>query len=211
MLQKKKIPSASLYVTLYRFVKANIIYDAGRGWYSTIANQFSPRYEPIEKISQQMEKQYPHLTFSIWSTEQLQSFAHHLMGRFTAFIYTDMDAIGTITRFLQDRKYMAYPNPRQSEVEKYVTTSEHRVIVRPLVTEGPLDGHYATIEKILIDLFLEKDRLFLMDGAEYNRIFENVIFSHRINMGKLFRYAERRKVKASIIKICQSYKHSIIM
>jgi hypothetical protein len=133
------------------------------------------------------------------------------MSRFTTFIYTEKDAISSVTEFLQSQEYTVYPNPKQADVEKYVATSDRRIIVRALVTEEPLDGHYATIEKTLIDLFLEKDRLFLMDGAEYKRIFEGIIFSNRINIGRLLRYAARRELKSSVMKLLLEYKSTIIM
>ena len=200
-----------MYATLYRFVKAEAIFDAGRGWYSTIATPFTPQYEPIKDINQKIENQFPQLQFSAWSTEQLQPFAQHLMSRFTIFIYTETDAINSVTDFLKSQQYTVYPNPKQADVEKYVATSDRRIIVRPLVTEDPVDGHYATIEKVIIDLFLEKDRLFLMDSEEYKRIFENLIFSNRVIMGRIFRYGARRRIKASIVKLCSEHKSSIIM
>ncbi|MFH0988476.1 MAG: DUF6577 family protein [bacterium] len=210
-LRKRKIPSSSLHGTLYRLVESKAVFNAGRGWYSTIATPFTPQYESIKEIARQIEKQFPQLQFSVWSTEQLQSFAHHLMSRFTTFLYTETDAIRSVTEFLQSQQQTVYPNPKQSEVEKYVALSNRRIIVRSLVTKEPVEGHYATIEKILIDLFLEKDRLFLMDSAEYKRIFGNIIFSNRITMGGLFGYASRRNITASLVKLCSDYKSTIIM
>lgn len=210
-LRKKNIPSTTLYATLHRFVEAKTIFDAGKGWYSTIQTPFTPQYESVKEIARQIEKQFPKLNFSVWSTEQLQPFAHHLMSRFTTFVYTETDAISSVTEFLQSQQYTVYPNPKQADVEKYVATSDRRIIVRALVTEEPLDRHYATIEKTLVDLFLEKDRLFLMDGTEYQRIFEGLIFSNRINIGRLLRYAARRELKSSVMKLLLGYKSTIIM
>ena len=208
---KKQIPSASLYTTLYRFVESKTLFDAGRGWYSTIQMPFKPQYDSVKAIARQVEKQFPQLQFSVWSSEQLQPFAHHLMSRFTSFLYTESDAIVPVAEFLQNQKHMVYPNPKQTEVEKYVAASDRRIIIRQLITEEPVEGHYATIEKVLIDLYLEKDRLFLMDLAEFKHIFENIILANRINMGRLFRYAGRRKVKASIVKLCSEHKDLIII
>ncbi|MBM4167670.1 MAG: hypothetical protein FJ215_00710 [Ignavibacteria bacterium] len=208
---KNRIPPSSLYTTLYRLVESKMLFDAGRRWYSTIPTPFKPQYASVRTIARLVEKQFPQLQFSVWSTEQLQPFAHHLMSRFTIFLHTETDAITPVAEYLQGRKYTVYSNPKQTEVEKYVVASDRRIIVRQLVTEEPVDGHYATIEKTLVDLFLEKDRLFLMDLAEFKRIFENIIFAHRINMGRLFRYAERRKVKTSIVKLCSEHKDSIII
>lgn len=208
---KRKIPPATLYTTLYRFVEAKKLFDAGRGWYSTIQTPFKPQDDSVKAIVRQVEKQFPQLQFSVWSSEQLQPFAHHLMSRFTTFLYTESDAIVPAAEFLQNQKHTVYPNPKQTEVEKYVAASDRRIIIRQLVTEEPVEGHFATIEKVLIDLYLEKDRLFLMDLAEFKRIFENVVFAHRINMGRLFRYAGRRKVKARIVKLCSEQKDLIII
>jgi hypothetical protein len=192
-------------------VESKSLFDAGRGWYSTIPTPFKPKYESVTAIARLTTKQFPQLQFSLWSSEQLQPFAHHLMGRFTSFLHTESDAIVPVTDFLLKHKYVAYPNPKQVEVEKYVATSDGRIIVRQLITEEPAEGHYATIEKILVDLFLEKDRLFLMDLAEFTRIFENIVFAHRINMGRLLRYAERRKVKTSMLKLLYEHKDLIII
>lgn len=170
-----------------------------------------PQYEPIKGIVREVTKQFPQLQFSLWSTEQLRPFAHHLMNRFTAILHTETDAISSVAEFLQSRNNAVYSNPKQAEVEKYVAGVNRRIILRPLVTKEPLEGHYATIEKILVDLFLEKDRLYLMDGAEYKRIFENIIFSNRITMGRMFGYAERRKIDKSLVKLCLEFSSSIIM
>ena len=210
-LTRKGIPSTSLYGTLYRLVDSGRIFDAGRGWYSTIDPPFVPHYDSINGIVDQLGNRYPRLQFSVWSTEQLQAFAHHLMTRYTVFLFTETDAISSVTEFLQNQKHTAYPNPKQTEVVKYVASANRRIIVRPVVTKEPVEGHFATIEKILVDLFLEKDRLFLMDGAEYRRIFENIIFANRIVMGRLFGYAERRKINASLVKLCSEYRSLIIM
>jgi hypothetical protein len=210
-LRKKKNPSTTLYATLHRFVGAKTIFDAGKGWYSTIQTPFTPHYESIREVVRQLEKQFPQLYYSVWSTEQLQPFAHHLMNRCTTFVYTETDAIRSVTEFLQSQQYTVYSNPKQADVEKYVAASNRKIIVRALVTEEPVDGHYATIEKVLVDLFLEKDRLFLMDGAEYKRIFEGLIFSNRINIGRLLRYAARREIKSSVMKLLSEHKSTTIM
>jgi len=207
---REGISPASLYTTLYRLRGSNQLFDAGRRWYSTIPEAFRPEYEPVIAIARDVESRFPLLRFSIWSNEQLQPYAHHLLGKFSTFLYTDSDAIQPVTEFLQSRNYAAYPNPRQSDVDRYIKAFDRRIIVRQSITEAPVKDHFAEIEKILIDLYLEKDRLDLLDLAEYRRIFENVVFSHRINMGSLSRYAARRKIKNRILNLCSDYEHLII-
>ncbi len=200
---RKPIPPASLYVTLHRLTASQILFDAGKGWYSTIAEPFRSHHRGLQGISRLIEKQFPQLTFSSWSTEELQPFVHHIAARFTTFVYTESDAIVPLTEFLRTRKFTAFAHPSLRDVEKYVTPSDRRVIVRPLITEEPVGHHLATIEKILVDLFLEKDRLFLMDAAEYKRVMANIALSYRINLGRMFRYADRRRVKPRIASVCR--------
>jgi hypothetical protein len=85
-------------------------------------------------------------------------------------------------------------------VEKYFNAASVSIVIRPRITREPVEGYYAAIEKILIDLFIEKDRLQLMDGSEYQQILHNLISSQRINMGRSLEYAERRKVKGLFLK-----------
>ncbi len=176
------------------------VFDAGRGWYSTISQPFNQHTAPVEDLAAQLRAKFPFLTFSCWSTEQLQGYAHHLIVQFTPFVYTDSDSMSSVAEFLKESNYDAHLNPRKGEVEKYFTPSSTAVVIRPSVSEEPVDGHYATPEKMLIDLFVEKDKLYLMDGAEYNRIFRNLALSYRINMARLLRYSDRRKVKTTFVK-----------
>ena len=122
------------------------------------------------------------------------------MVRFVRLVYTDADSLSSVAEFLKESHYDAHLNPRKEEVEKYFTPSSTAVVVRPSVSEEPVNGIYATAEKMLIDLFVEKDKLYLMDGAEYNRIFRNLALSYRINMARLLRYSDRRKVKAIFVR-----------
>ena len=84
---------------LVDFGKEGILYGAGRGWYSFIKQSFELDQRPVKKIIAAMEKKYPLLSFSVWSTEQLKSFAHHMLARFITFVYVDRDAMGGGIRF----------------------------------------------------------------------------------------------------------------
>jgi hypothetical protein len=185
---------------LYNMKKAGDLYDAGKGWYSSIPEAFHSSIKSLDKLDSMIHKQYPLLSFSLWSTEQLQPFAHHLMSQFTHFVFVEVDAISSISDYLREQGYQTYANPQKLEVEKYFHASPKTVVIRPSITREPVEGHFAKVEKILIDLFIERDRLFLMDEAEYERVFRNLVLSNRINMARLLGYAERRKIEDSLRK-----------
>jgi hypothetical protein len=204
-----KYNSTTVNQYLYNLKTEGELFDAGRGWYATVNASLELNTKPVEKLKSVVAKQFPLLKFAVWSTEQLQPFEHHMMTQFTSFIYTDIDAMKPVVECLKDNDYNVYLNPQQSEVAKYFEPTS-ATVVRQSVTEEPVEGYYATVEKILVDMFLEKDRLHLMDGAEYERIFRNLVLLHRINMPRLLRYADRRKVKASLIKDILAAEQDVI-
>jgi len=77
-------------------------------------------------------------------------------------------------------------------------TTEQAIVVRRTISEEPKQDNYATIEKILVDLFIEHKRLDLFDDWEYQQLFKTIITQYRINMAGMMRYAGRREVKEKI-------------
>jgi len=202
-LAKRKPKYAPLTINqyLYNLSAQKKLFDAGRGWYSTLPNALKLDTAPLRDLESTVKAKFPLLSFSCWGTEQIQPFAHHLQTNFVRFLYVERDAIPSVAEYLVAKGYDAYPNPGIPELEKYFKPNNRSVIVRGSITEEPVEGHYATIEKILVDLYLEKDRANLMDGAEYKRVFKNLAYSQRINIARLLRYAQRRKVKKAFTQI----------
>ncbi|MDP3041269.1 MAG: hypothetical protein Q8N62_00825 [Candidatus Omnitrophota bacterium] len=179
---------------LVDFGKEGILYGAGRGWYSFIKQSFELDQRPVKKIIAAMEKKYPLLSFSVWSTEQLKSFAHHMLARFVTFVYVDRDAMGGVYDFLKDSGYDVWLNPRGNDARKF-SIGEKTVVIRPAITRERSSGHVADIEKILVDLLVEASDLKLMDEDEHSRILGNVLAAGRVDVGALLNYAKRRKLK----------------
>lgn len=183
---------------VYNLKNAGEIYDAGRGWYSNISQAFQLDKEPVKKIIDLVEKQFPLLSFSCWSTEQLRSYFHHLQAKFVTFVYSDRDYIPPIFEFLRENDFNAYLNPFQYEIKKSFLVEEDTIIIRPSITKAPSQDHFATIEKILVDLYVENEKLQLTEDWEFNNLFIEIISSQRISMASLLGYAIRRKVTDEI-------------
>lgn len=179
---------------LVDFGKEGILYGAGRGWYSFVKQPFELDCVPVKKIITTMEKKYPLLSFSAWSTEQLKSFVHHMLARFVTFVYVDRDAMGGVYDFLKDSGYDVWLNPRGNDARKF-SIGEKTVVIRPTITRERSNGHVADIEKILVDLLVEASDLKLMDEDEHSRILGNVLADGRVDVGALLNYAKRRKLK----------------
>jgi len=192
----------SLKKCLYLLKKNGLIYGAGRGWYSTIKEEFKLDTKPIEKIITLIRKKFPLLKFSCWSTKQIEGFFHHLPSQFVTFVYTDKDFLQPLKDFLTDNGYNVYLNPYKTEAERYVELKNRTVILRPSISSRKFKNQYlAKIEKIFVDLFMEIKRIDFMDREEFQKVISNVILTYRIDVASMLDYAYNRKVKDKIQSI----------
>lgn len=184
---------------LYDLKGRGVIHDAGYGWYSTIEKPFSLDTSPLADLVNLLTKKFPLLPFSCWTTAQIQGYSHHIPVRFVSLLYVDVDDVMPLFEFLRAKDFNVYANPGKAETEKQFMIGERTIVLRPHITEGPVEAYHATIEKILVDLFVEKDRLMLMDSAEYERVARNLLGSTRINMARMLRYARRREMRRNLV------------
>jgi hypothetical protein len=180
---------------LHELAQSHFIYEAGRGWYSSLATPFTLNREPVSSLVQELNKTFPLLEFSCWSTAQIASYAHHQLARFVAFVHTERDNMETVAEALRNMGWLVYLHPTQKETAKSFRPAEKTVVVRPVVSRAPVDGKYATIEKILVDLCAEAAALRLLDAGEYQRLVANLASRDRISVGTLAQYAKRRNLK----------------
>jgi len=189
----------TLKKNLYLLKKDRLIYEAGRGWYSTIKEGFELDAKPVEKIIELIKEKFSHLEFSCWSTEQLKGFFHHLPSQFMTFIYSDKDFLQSLKDFLSDNGYNVYLNPYKIEADKYVELKAKTVILRPSISSRePKHQCLAKIEKIIVDLLMETKKINLIDMEEYKKIVSNIVLSYRISIAEVLDYADRREIKKRV-------------
>ena len=192
--KKNQITNSSLKVYLHSLQKDKVIFDAGKGWYSSIEKQFDLDKEPIEDIIKDINQKLPLLSFSCWSTAQLNSFTHHILSKFITFIYTDSDYIRNTAEMLRGAGYNVYENPNKAEIEKQFSLIDKTVIIRPSISKQPDNKkNDAPTEKILVDFLIENQKLNIMEESEAGNVVKNVLISGRIKMSTLISYSKRRK------------------
>jgi hypothetical protein len=181
-----------LRVYMSEAMATGAVYDAGRGWYSRLAEPFKLNTKPVAALARRLEKQFPLLEFTCWSTEQIAGYGHHLLAKFVTFVHTDRDAMESVFEHLRDAGFDTYLNPRGQAASQF-STRERTVVVRPKATTQPAEGHLATIEGLLVELFMECRALPFMDVGEFFRTFENLAGSRRILLARLLDYARERR------------------
>ena len=204
--ERIKFEEDTLKKYLYLLKKNEVMYPAGRGWYSNIQKEFELNIEPTNKIIKLLMAKFPLLEFSCWSTEQLKGFFHHLPSQFITFIYADKDFLQSVKDFLMENDYNVYLNPYKIEAEKFVELKINTIILRPSISSRvPREKNRAKIEKILVDLFMEMKKISLIDEEEYTKIISNIILNYRINMAEMLDYADRRELKEQIWHVIKGF------
>jgi len=189
-----KYADISIKKSLKQLVDDQFIFSAGRGYYYRISSELNLDPLAIEPIVKNINRKFPLLEFSVWSTKQLNFAFHHLQNKFFTFIYADKDSLIYLRDYLIDDGFSIFLNPTKSDLKRTAFTSENSIILRNYVARSISTDHIASIEKIMVDLYLESDRLNIFDKSEYSRVFEYLLQNYRLNISALLAYAERRKI-----------------
>jgi hypothetical protein len=193
--------NSTLKTYLSNALSDNLIYSAGKGWYSGIKEPFELDTKPVKKILTLLKKDFPLLDFQCWSTAQINTYTQHLLARHITFVYTESDAISTVAENLRSSGYSVFANPNKAEIAKTFRVDEKTVVVRPAISKQPQgEDHVAPIEKILVDLVIEAEALKFMDESEAHLVADNATAAGRVLMAELLGYAKRRVTDFSWLK-----------
>ena len=178
---------------LVEAVAQGLLHDAGRGWYSRLAEPFVLNGKPVAVLLRTLEKAFPQLEFSCWSTEQVAPYGHHLLSKFVSFVHTERDAMESVGDRLRDAGWEVTVNPRGVAVRDFTIRGNRTVVIRPRTTTQPIEAHQVTIEGLLVELFIEANALKLMDTGEYLQVLANLAGQRRIRLAALLDYARERR------------------
>jgi hypothetical protein len=201
-------------ITIKKYLKnlcdESITFSAGRGYYSTIPKVIELKDEQLNLLVKVIRQNYPLINFSVWSTKAISFAFHHLQNRFYTFLSAEKEALVFLRDFLIEKKYDVYLNPLPGELDKNVLLKNGSIILRPSITRSKAIKNIASIEQILIDLYVEKDRLKLIDASEYKRVFSYFITNFRISISSLLTYSARRKIQPAIKHLIEKYTNATI-
>ncbi len=191
--QRVVCPPPLLRGYLSGFMRAGVIHNAGRGWYSRLAQPFVLDPKPVASLADGLGKAFPLVAFSCWSTEQIKGAMHHLLSRFVTVVNVEADAMESVWEHLRDAAWDAWLNPRGAQVARFAVR-ERTVVVRRESSKSPSREHLAPIEKLLVELYFEARDLDLMSLADFHAMLANLAGSRRIQIATLMSYAVERKL-----------------
>ena len=177
------------------FAKEGIVFDAGRGWYSSLEGKLSLRKEPVQQWVSLLRERFPFLEFACWSTEQLNPFMHHMLSRFVTLLYVERDAMESVAGALQEAGMSVHVNPGKQELSRIVASKDQMVVIRPSIKKQPMDSSgYAQEEKILVDFMIENGHFKWVEVSEAEHVVKNALTAGRIDRGCFEMYKHERQL-----------------
>lgn len=185
---------------LYALKSEGIVFSAGKGVYSSVAEEFGfTEKSRVVKIRQLLKKQYPELDFLIWNTLYFQPYYHHMQTHNITFVEVESDAIRPVADSLS-RNYRFVTMEKASRVApKNFDITRDPIVVKLIVKGSPRKGHTPTLEKMLVDLFVIKDKYYTMADNDYWELWRGIDGLFRVNVGSLIAYAKSRRYFQDIL------------
>lgn len=187
------IPTLKDY--LAEAVDRGILHDAGKGWYSRLSEPVQLDPEAHAARVESVEKAFPLLEFSVWSTTQFNPWLHHLLAQPVHFLNAPADALETIGDTLRNEGWDVVVDPADSAARKAIRPGERMVVLRPTLSRQPAPkGRQAGIEQMCVDLLVENKRCGLMDDEEAKSAIQRILCQNLLHIAAMQRYAESRKL-----------------
>ena len=189
-----------------RMVYAGDLIRVARGVYASASDKTIFKAEPSKeeiKLFEELRNRFPFAPFCIYNGSVLIPLQHHLSCNNITYVETDRNAVESVFNFIRESSDRVWLMPDADFVYRYIDLSKGGIIVKPLVTEAPLQYingvSTPTIEKLLVDIRKDADFAYLQ-GMEATRMIDNANTLYVVNKTRLNRYARRR----GCLLICSS-------
>ncbi|NLA23706.1 MAG: type IV toxin-antitoxin system AbiEi family antitoxin domain-containing protein [Bacteroidales bacterium] len=201
-----ELPQTTLNWRVYYLVQKGILERLGRGVFRIGKNHiFVPEITPQQKsIYNKVSSIFPFSLFSIWNTSIINEFSQHQSNSNITFVEVEKESLQSVFYKLKETKNNVFIEPTNDIIDNYISNTKNPIIVKMLITEAPLQKVNTittiTIEKLLVDLFCEKELFYTFQGKELRTIIEESFSKYSVNQNKMMRYANRRGKKKAFFE-----------
>ena len=153
-----------------------------------------PHSEFASSIAGEIMAAHPYLDFRIFELVQLNEFVNHQIAHNIVFVSVE----GDLEEFVFDtlwgnHKGSVLLKPDANDLFRYMT--DNMIVIIKLPTESPrgTTAFWDTrIEKMLVDVAVDKLLRRVVDPGEYPAIYQDAFHKYAIDKSAMFRYARRR-------------------
>lgn len=163
--------------------------------YSNAKRVYSYVYsEQARYVAEDIQQEYPYIDFRVFELTQLNVFVNHLFAHNTIFVSVENDVIDYVFDTLRDK----YPGrimlkPKADEYYRYLV--DDQIVIQRLPSESPKgieEPWQSRLEKILVDITVDKLLSEIVSESEYSSIFTQAFARYLIDTGAMIRYANRK-------------------
>lgn len=179
---------------LFQLKQENVVFEAGYGFFSTVAEKFP--FTPVrrvEVIRQCLKKNYPLVDFLIWDTKIFAPLYHHTQTHHITFVEVEKDLVFPIHEHLYGKYRGVLKERRVKSFFAGFDVTLDPVVVRAMPSRSPREGNVPALEKILVDMYLDMNRYSYIGHSDYLELWWDLIRLYRINIRELIGYSRRRK------------------
>ena len=202
---KSELTQNSINWRIHNLVQKGILERIGKGVFRVGQNRlYIPEITSKQKtIYNTISSKFPFSKFCVWNSNILNEFSHHQSNMNFILLEVEKESLQSVFYEMKKNKNDVFIEPSEGIIENYVIYQKNPVIVKTLITEAPLQEvekvFTTTIEKLLVDIFCDKDLFFAFQGKELRTIMEEAFMKYSVNQNKIIRYANRRGKKEELI------------
>jgi hypothetical protein len=198
---------------LYALEKMEVLTPFGRGQYAFLKKKrkWQPHPSPfLEEICNSISIQFPYIEYQIWETSELNEFMVHQPIRNHIILESEKMSLDALFSFLIEKfPGRVYLEPDRAMIERYAYQQPVSVFVCKWISQAPRDRRYpgipyAKLEKILVDLFVDRDRYFIFQDGELETIYKYIFSNYLLDKKSMFRYAGRRNASVKLKEFIQN-------
>jgi len=204
-LSEPEININTLRWRVYKLKNDGLISKISQGVYALQSHQiWAPVINStIKSIYKRIEKHFNKLNFMIWHTAWINEFSNLQAFRYMIVIEVEKEFTQSVFEYLKETGLKnVYFNPDKKEIDYYLNDVSETYVVKAMISKSPSllieNIKILKLEKLLVDLFCEKELLHSFQGSEVKNIFSKAFNTYSINNSVLLNYAQRRSRRKEI-------------
>ena len=192
-----ELTQSAIRSRLYYLRKQNLIAPIFNNIYTlNVKSNFFPIIgNSVTKINRLLLKDYKNAQICFAETRWLNEFSIH--QAFKSFVVCMVEDYmkESVFYYLTDKGLTVIFEPNEKDVNFYINENES-IIISNLTSRSPTFKHNGVIisklEKLLVDIYIDKNVYFGYQGNEIDRIFEKAENKYNINFSEMLNYSRRR-------------------
>lgn len=187
----------ALSYALRKDVEDGTIIHIGRNQYAFPKEKraYNHEYSDVAKeVASVIKKEFPEVDFRVFELIQMNKFVGHQFSHNTILVYVE----NAVLNYVFDSLKQKYPGrtllkPKIDEYFRYVLDNE--IVVLRLPSESPKgkqETWHSCLEKILVDISLDKFLSNIISEGEYTTVFDEAFHRYFIDVKAMLRYSRRK-------------------